>query len=258
MDTSRSVEPPLTLLRMALGPAGGVPAKLRRLVRALSGYGNGGRLDERLDRLRAAGIIDVCPTKLQIAVGSFDMLRFFISPAAADYYRMQGLSYGFHQLLRFLDEPASLTDPVGLLSERDAIIGHLMQVVHANPVYDLQLLSMFDDGLEQLELQVVSMLAGEHPRAGSIAAIVEEPDYHQNLLAFVRAFRRDPRATLTRSNVRASAELRELDAIFGRLDTAMRYFASMPDRWPAALRHLAFARTPAGGGSLRPGEDRAR
>jgi hypothetical protein len=229
---------------MAVGPAGALPGKLRRLVRALGAYGNGGRIDERLARLRATGVIDVHPTKLQLAIGSIDMLRFFISPAAADYYRMQGLSYGFHQLLRFLDEPASLTDPVGLLSERDAIIGHLMQVVHANPVYDLQLLSMFDDGLEELERQIASMLAGEHPRAGSIAAIVEEPDYHRNLLGFVRAFRKDPRATLTRSNVQASAELRELDAVFGRLDTAMRYFASMPDQWPAALRHLAVARPP--------------
>ena len=41
-----------------------------------------------------------------------------ISPAAADYYQSQGLSYAFHQLLRFLDEPASLSDPIGLLRKR--------------------------------------------------------------------------------------------------------------------------------------------
>ena len=32
-----------------------------------------------------------------------------------------------------------------------------MQVVHLNPVYDLQLLQMFPDGLDELEAQVAAM-----------------------------------------------------------------------------------------------------
>ena len=87
-----------------------------------------------------------------------------------------------------------MIDPTGFLSARDVIIGHVMQVVHANPRYDLELLASFEDGLAEMESQVVAMLAGSHPRARSIGAIVEDPGYHARLLEYVRAFRRDPAA----------------------------------------------------------------
>ena len=44
------------------------------------------------------------------------MLRFWIVPAAEDYYQQKGIDFRFHQLLRFLDDPASLVDPIGLFS----------------------------------------------------------------------------------------------------------------------------------------------
>jgi hypothetical protein len=173
-------------------------------------------------------------------VGAADMLRFWISPAAAQYYSERGISYTFHQLLRFLEEPASLTDPVGFFSTRDGIIGHLMQVVHANPVYDLQLLQMFDDGLDQLEGQLEAMLRGDHPRAASIGAIVEEPDYHERLHAFVQRWRKDPTIPpLLRSNVENDDRFRALDRTFGSLTTAMRYFMRLPTSPAAGVRHLA-------------------
>lgn len=245
--TARLRETPVALLRHSIGPIQGVPNKLRRLGRALSAYGRGHEIERRIGVLKRRGIIDVEPTLLQIVVGGIDMLRFFISPAAADYYRERNINYAFHQLLRFCDDPASLTDPVGLLSEQDVIIGHLLQVVHANPVYDLQLLSMYTDGLDQLEAELEAMLRGDHPRSGSIGAIVEEPDYHARLLQFVRTFRRDPSARpLRRSNVEANPELLALDGVFGTLDAAARYFATLPrDGWNAAL-HLARATPPTG------------
>jgi hypothetical protein len=167
------------------------------------------------------------------------MLRFFINPAAADYYVAQGIDYWFHITLRFLDDPSSLVDPVGFFSTRDGIIGHLMQVVHANPVYDLQLLAAFDDGLDELESQIQSLLDGTHPRARSIGAIVEEADYHARLLAFVRAWRRDPGAPAPlRSNVAASPAFSEMERTFGSLTTAMRYFCRLPSTPMGALRHL--------------------
>jgi hypothetical protein len=172
-------------------------------------------------------------------VGSIDMLRFWISPAAADYYARRGIGDGFHQLLRFLEEPASLTDPVGFFSTRDGIIGHLMQVVHANPVYDLQLLGMFDDGIEELERQLEAMLSGTHPRAATIAAIVEEADYHAHLLEFVRAWRADPTvAPLLRDNVAESAAFSDIERTFGSLTTAMRYFCRLPRTPREAAEHL--------------------
>jgi hypothetical protein len=234
---------PFSLLLQALGPPAQLGAKVARLGRILDGYRRGAELDARLERLRARGVIDEIPTRVQLAVGAVDMLRFWISPAAEDYYREKGISYSFHQVLRFLEEPASLTDPVGFFSERDGIIGHLMQVVHANPVYDLQLLLMFDDGLDGLERQLAQMLDGTHPRAATIAAIVEEPDYHARLAAFVHAWRKDPStAPLLRSNV-AAGRFDRLEQTFGTLTGAMRYFVRLPRTLGGGAHHLMTVHT---------------
>lgn len=238
--TARHREAPWILLARAAQSPRTWPGKVRRFAGLLARYGRG---DHRagLARLAALGIIDVVPTDAQLFAGAIDMLRFWISPASADYYRAQGLDYTFHQVLRFLDEPASLGDPVGLFSSADAIIGHLMQVVHANPRYDLELLAMHPDGLAELEAQLARLRAGDHPRAGSIRAIVEEPDYHARLLAYTRAFRADPAAPPPlRANI--VGRFAALEAVFGSIRPTMRYFASLPADWPGALRHLATTR----------------
>ncbi len=239
MATARQTAGPWRLLAQAAGCPRGWFGKLRRLVGGLLTYFDGARLERRLRRLQALGHIEQVPSRVQLAVGSLDMVRFWISPAAADYYASQGLSYAFHQVLRFLDEPLSLTDPLGLLSSRDAIIGHLMQVVHANPHYDLQLLSMFEDGLAELEAQIEAMLDGTHPRAASIGAIVEEPDYHARLLTYVRAFRRDAATPPPlRANIGADPRWQKLERTFGSLTGSMRYFCRMPRTLRGAIRHL--------------------
>jgi hypothetical protein len=96
-----------------------------------------------------------------------------------------------------------------------------MQVVHLNPIYDLQLLQMFPDGLEVFEREIESMLAGTHPRARTIGAIVEEPGYHARLLDYVRRYRRDP---TTAPPVRQAQTLRD-DPVFA---AAERTFATLP------------------------------
>jgi len=218
-------------------------AKGARFAGVLNTYRTGRGVRATLRKLRALGHVERVPTRIQLAVGAADMMRFFINPAAADYYASQGIDYWFHVTLRFLDDPSSLADPLGFFSTRDAIIGHLMQVVHANPVYDLQLLSAFDDGLDELEEQIQGMLDGTHPRASSIGAIVEEADYHARLLAFVRAWRRDPRAPAPlRSNVAGSPVFSEMERTFGSLTTAMRYFCRLPSTPLGALRHLRTVR----------------
>jgi len=119
-----------------------------------------------------------------------------------------------------------------------------MQVVHANPVYDLQLLCMFPDGLDALERQLEEMLAGTHPRAASIAAIIEEADYHANLLAFVRRWRKDKAiAPLLRSNVAESPTYSALERTFGTMTGAFRYFETMPRTVRGALHHLRTVHT---------------
>jgi hypothetical protein len=236
--TMRRKARPLDLLRQAAGSPRAMADKIRRFAAIPAAYADGAELDARLRRLHEIGIVEEIPTRIQLAVGAYDMLRFWISPAAADYYARIGIDYTFHQILRVLDEPASLADPVGFFSTRDGIIGHLMQVVHANPVYDLELLQMFDDGLDALEAQLNEMLAGTHPRAAAIGAIVEEPDYHARLLAFVRAYRNDSSVPpLLRDNI-APGGFSALERTFGSLRGAMRYFRRMPDDARGAVLHV--------------------
>jgi hypothetical protein len=209
------------LVRTAIGGPRQIAGKLRRLGRTLWLWLHPREIDARLARLEARGYVAQRPTRLQLLFGSLDMLRFVIEPASRDYYRQRGIDFGLHQLLRWLDDPCSLVDPTGFFSDRDTIMGHVMQVVHLNPVYDLQLLQMFPDGLEVFEREIEAMIAGTHPRAGTIGAIVEEPGYHARLLDYVRRYRRDPRAT---PPVRESQALRA-DARFA---AAERTFATLP------------------------------
>lgn len=244
MAVHRTTDPPLRLLRQAAGGPRDLADKARRLAGALRAYADSDVLEARMRRLHALGYLERVPTRLQLVVGSIDMLRFWISPAAADYYRARGIHYGFHQILRILDDPASMVDPTGFLSSADTIIGHLMQVVHANPTYDLQLLDAHEGGLDALADQLERMIAGTHPRAASIGVIVEEEDYHARLLAFVRAYREHPDADAPiRDNVAADPRWRELERTFGTLPRAMTYFARLPARPIPAALHLLTVRT---------------
>jgi len=177
---------------------------------------------------------------MQRFAGAIDMFRFFIIPAASDYYAQNGFSFWFHQLLRFVDDPASMIDPTGLRAHPDAVIGHLMQVVHANPVYDLQLLESIPGGMEELERQVAAMVAGSHPRGESISAICEDSGYHERLLDYVRQYRRDPAnlSPMLRSNVADNERFCEIERTFGSMPNAMRYFASMPTSVLGSLWHV--------------------
>lgn len=242
--TKRLRERPLTLMKEALGGPAEARAKAERLLSMIVGYSRGDALDDRLQILHKKGRIEEIPNRVQLFVGAADMLRFWIEPAASEYYADKGIDFRFHQILRFLDEPASLADPIGFFSTKDGIIGHLMQVVHANPVYDLELLDSWDDGLDELELQLKQMIAGTHPRSASIGAIVEEPDYHARLLAFIRAFRKDPKTPpMLRSNVGGDPKWRDRERTFGSLWAAMRYCKRLPDTAAAGIAHLVQVRT---------------
>lgn len=212
---------PWTLIRAAIGGPRQVADKSVRFARTLSLYFRRAEIRRRLETLQGRGYIDRIPNRWQIVFGGLDMLRFVIEPAARDYYEQKGISFNFHQLLRWLDDPVSVIDPTGFMSERDTIIGHIMQVVHLNPIYDLQLLEMFPDGLDSLEHQVEQMLAGTHPRQHTIGAIVEDPDYHARLLDYLRRYRSDPD---TAQLVREEQSLRD-DAAFA---AAERTFATLP------------------------------
>lgn len=239
--THRTTASPWRLIADAIGGPRAIAGKAARLVRTVGIVSRPAEIRRRLDRLEARGHIDARPTGLQRALLGLDMLRYFISPGAADYYATRGIHFGFHQLLRVLDDPVSMMDPVGIYSDRDTLIGHLLQVVHANPRYDLQLLDMFDDGLAELERQTAAMVDGTHPRARTIGAIVEDVDYHRRLLEHVRAYRADPGVPDLRRRAGDAREDRSYvlaEATFGGMTRAFRYGARLPTTWAGAWRHL--------------------
>jgi hypothetical protein len=221
MDAARARDPRWRLVVRAIGGPRAIGGKLARAARTLRLWLDRGAVGRRLDALDRCGLVGARPDRWQILFGGLDMLRFVIEPAARDYYAQVGISFGFHQLLRVLDDPVSMIDPTGFLSDRDTIIGHVMQVVHLNPIYDLQLLQAFPDGLDELERQLAAMLDGSHPRHGTIGAIVEDPGYHARLLDYVRGYRSDP---ATPELVRAEQTLRRDP----RFAAAERTFATLP------------------------------
>lgn len=237
-DTLRQRASPFALVRAALGGPPQVKDKLRRVARTLRLYVDGREIERRVTELERKGYVRRRPTRAQVVFGSLDMLRFVIVPSSRDYYEQRGISFGFHQLLRFLDDPVSIVDPTGLLSDRDTIMGHVMQVVHLNPVYDLQLLEMFPDGLELFEREVEKMVDGTHPRAATIGAIVEDPGYHRRLLEYVRAFRENR----TTSDIVRPSRLRDdpsyvaAETTFATLPGFVEYCCKLPADVPTLLR----------------------
>lgn len=239
--TLRQTATPWALIRTAIGGPREIAGKLRRLGRTLRLWLDRREIERRLRTLEARGLIGQRPAPTQIFFGGLDMLRFVIEPASRDYYRQKGISFGFHQLLRILDDPVSMIDPTGFLSERDTIVGHVMQVVHLNPVYDLQLIQMFPDGLEDFERQVQAMVEGTHPRYRTISAIVEDPSYHARLLNYVRRYRADPQTpplVRTEQTLRADPHFAAAERTFATLPGFIEYCDRLPHGAITLLRRL--------------------
>lgn len=238
--TARTTASPVALLRDAMGGPREMAGKARRFAAALYYTVNIRETRRRLERLRARGFMGEAPNQLQLIFGGLDMLRYFIKPGAEGYYGTKGINPAFHYLLRVLDDPSSMIDPVGIRSPRDTIIGHVLQVVHANPAYDFQLLEMFNDGLDEMELQTKQMIDGSHPRYRSISAIIEDPEYFDRLLDYITRYRQDPK---TPQLIRKTGEIRQnphfvlAEMTFGTLPAFMRYANRLPKTLPGLLRH---------------------
>jgi hypothetical protein len=243
---ARKTESPLRLVAAAIGGPAQIAGKLGRLGRTLRLWLDQQEVTRRLARAEQSGFVATTPTRWQLVFGGFDMLRFVIEPAARDYYEQQGISFGFHQVLRVLDDPVSMIDPTGFLSDRDTIIGHVMQVVHLNPIYDLQLLQLFPDGLDALESQVAAMVAGTHPRSGTIGAIVEDPTYHARLLDYIRRYRLDPETPpLVRQEqtLRGDPAFAAAERTFATLPGFLAYCNRLPTRFATLARRWRTVRS---------------
>ena len=243
MKTDRHTRSAVQLLRQAIGDRRAVSLKITRSCRTLRHMLVGDEAQRRLRTLRDHGLIDRIPTRGQLLFGAWDMLRFVIVPAARDYYLHKEINFTFHQVLRFLDDPLSIADPTGLYADFGTITGHVMQVVHLNPVYDMQLLSMWSDGLQRFEAEVAAMVDGSHPRAATIGAIVEDPSYHGKLLEYIRQYRRDPDGTepivRQEQSLRGDPHFANAERTFASLPGYIGWCNALPTRWSRLVVHRA-------------------
>lgn len=179
-------------VRTTIGPPAEAWRKLQLTVETVRCVLDRDEQLTRIERLRASGETDVVPTRWQLSVGAYHMMTRFIIPSNDEFYRHYEGSAAWLQLLRFLDDPPTMLDPIGLAISRDALIKHIVHVVHTSAGYDVALLRMFEDGLAELERHLELLIAGEHPEQAAIEATLERPDYHRRLLEAVRAYVDDP------------------------------------------------------------------
>jgi hypothetical protein len=182
------------LLRAALGGVRQNWDKLVQLVSLAAALFRPGLVRRRLERLRATGHVDATPTIAQLLVAARDQMLISAATETRMFYASQGIPWGFHNLRRFVSGPATMLDPVGLFSPREAIVHHVLQTFHRHPVYDLVLLEAHDGGVDELERQTQQLLAGTHPHQRALESLIEDGSYHARLLDDIAAYRRDPHA----------------------------------------------------------------
>ena len=162
--------------------------RLVRLLGGVSAYLRPGLVRQRLERLRDLGHIEHVPTTVQVLVAGHHQMLGTASEETRVFYEQRGIHFGFHNLRRFIDNPASLIDPVGFFSSTDAILHHVFTSTHVFPLYDLQLLRMNEDGVAELERQWALVRSGAHPRQSRFEALVEDPTYWDRLEWQIPAF----------------------------------------------------------------------
>jgi len=180
------------LLGDAIGGLGQNLDKAVQLCALLAAFVRPGLVRRRLERLRALGHIDAVPTVAQLLVAGRDQIMISASAETKIFYASQGIPWVFHNVRRFLSGPATMMDPVGLFSPRDAIIHHVLQTFHRHPVYDLVLLRAHEDGVEEMARQADQIVAGTHTHQRALASLVEDGSYHARLPREIAALRADP------------------------------------------------------------------
>jgi hypothetical protein len=181
-----------TLLRDVIGGWRQLRDRFVQLFGLVTTLFRPGIVRARLERLRALGHIDVVPTTAQLLVAARDQMIVSANTETKMFYESQGIPWVFHNVRRLVSNPATMLDPLGLFSPRDAIIHHVLQTFHRHPVYDLVLLRAFPDGVEEMERQAQQIAAGTHPHQRALTSLVEDGSYHLRLVDEIRAFEADP------------------------------------------------------------------
>ena len=155
--------------------------KLVQLFGLLGAFFRPGLVRRRLERLRTLGHIDTVPTVPQLLVAGRDQMIVSAAAETKMFYSSQGIPWVFHNLRRFISGPATMLDPIGLFSPRDAIVEHVLQTFHRHPLYDLVLLRAHEGGLEEMARQAQQVAAGTHPHQRALTSLIEDGSYHARL-----------------------------------------------------------------------------
>lgn len=181
-----------SLLRDAIGGVRQNVDKLVQLIGLVAAFFRPGLVRRRLARLAALGHIDATASIAQLLVAARDQMIVSATAETRVFYESQRIPWVFHNLRRFISGPATMLDPVGLFSPRDAIVHHVLQTFHRHPVYDLVLLRAHEGGVESLAEQTAQLLAGAHPHGRALTSLIEDGSYHERLPREIAAFQADP------------------------------------------------------------------
>ena len=236
-----------TELKTAVGDRHQIGRKLGNAGITLQGTFNRKERRRRLDYLKKQGFIKNIPTEWQIWLGAYDMLVNYIIPSNDEFYEHYEQNQYWLQLLRVFDEPSAMMDPTGLAVSRDMIISHVLHVVHVSAGYDVALLHMFPDGLDELERQLQEYLSGVHPRQEAVATLLERPDYPERLLEALKLYRADPEnhwRITTYDTPEGCEELLEFGLErFGTLGRLLNYTLTLPPSpWASLMKRLGLRR----------------
>ncbi len=227
-------------LRAATGGPRALARKTRDLARSLRTLLDRQERQRRIGRLQSMGLAGEQPSDWQLALAAHHMLFDFLLPSNIEFYEHYGRNHTWAQVLRVLDEPSAMADPIGLGIDRAMLVSHLVQVVHTSAGYDVALLLMFEDGLSDLRAQLEQLVAGTHPRQAGIDAIVERADYHSALLAALDRFEDDPIQNWKVSTVEAPDDCRQrFDwgiETFGTPGRLLTYARTLPQTPSQSLR----------------------
>ena len=179
-------------LRDAVGSPRQVLGKARAVVTTARALASRAERDARITRLQAAGLAGERPTDWQLVQAAHHMLFGYILPSNKEFYEHYPQGHWWHQLVRTVDAPETMMDPIGLGISEQTLITHLVQVVHASAGYDVALLGMFEHGRANLRRELEAVVAGTHPRQQVVERLLERPDYPTLLLAALDRFERDP------------------------------------------------------------------
>jgi len=199
----------------------------------------------RLKQLKSQGLLEEIPTEWQIWNASRDMLVNYIIPSNGEFYEHYEQNQYWLQFLRVFDEPSTMMDPTGLAVSRDMVVSHLLHVVHISAAYDVGLLHMFPDGIEELESQLEQFVAGSHPRQTAIETLLERQEYPGELLAALKLYKENPQThwkVTTFETPNGCEDLLE-DGLekYGTIGRLLNYSLTLPATpWASARKRLGW------------------